>query len=138
MNKVYAGDADGAVLALPAARYYIGRLFKDELAIRDVLDAPAVSLSFAVRRSDPELQSILNKTLAILTPYQMSAFANRWKAEPGMSGETWRDYAVIIAQVVGAAVLLLLGVLAWVVMLRRQVRAKGEACLLYTSPSPRD
>lgn len=127
MNKVYAGDADGAVLALPAARYYIGRLFKDELAIRDVLDAPAVSLSFAVRRSDPELQSILNKTLAILTPYQMSAFANRWKAEPGMSGETWRDYAVIIAQVVGAAVLLLLGVLAWVVMLRRQVRAKGEA-----------
>lgn len=127
MNKVHAGEADGAVLALPAARYYIGRLFKDELEISDVLDAPPAPLSFAVRRSDPELQSILNKTLSSLTPYQMSAFANRWKAEPGMSGETWRDYGVIIAQVVGAAAVLLLGVLVWVAMLRRQVRAKMEA-----------
>lgn len=127
MNRVHAGQADGAVLALPAARYYIGRLFKDELAISDVLDSPPVALSFAVRRNDPELQSILNKTLAILTPYQMSAFANRWKAEPGMSGETWRDYGVIIAQVVGAAALLLLGVLVWVAMLRRQIRAKAQA-----------
>ncbi|KAG0927902.1 hypothetical protein G6F31_017888 [Rhizopus arrhizus] len=125
MNRVHAGQADGAVLALPAARYYIGRLFKDELAISDVLDSPPVALSFAVRRNDPELQSILNKTLAILTPYQMSAFANRWKAEPGMSGETWRDYGVIIAQVVGAAALLLLGVLVWHAAAHLRARWRG-------------
>jgi two-component system sensor histidine kinase EvgS len=127
MNKVYAGQADAAVMALPAARYYISRLFKDELAIGGMVNASPVALSFAVRRSDPELQSILNKTLAILTPYQMSAFANRWKAEPGMSGETWRDYAIIIAQIVVVAALLLLGVLAWVMKLRRQVKAKAKA-----------
>ncbi|KAG1077335.1 hypothetical protein G6F40_017111 [Rhizopus arrhizus] len=44
-----------------------------------------------------------------------------------MSGETWRDYGVIIAQVVGAAARLLLGGLVWVALLRRQIRAKAQA-----------
>ncbi|MGH8819024.1 MAG: transporter substrate-binding domain-containing protein, partial [Achromobacter pestifer] len=127
MNMVSAGQADGTVLALPTARYYINRLFKEKLRISDMVDVGPLTLSFAMRRSDPELQSIMNKTLAILTPYQMSAFANRWKAEPGMSGETWRDYALIIAEIVTAASLLLLSVLAWVMVLRRQIKAKGKA-----------
>ncbi|MBB1595785.1 transporter substrate-binding domain-containing protein [Achromobacter sp. UMC46] len=127
LHKVDINDADTAVMALPSARYYNGRLFGDRLVVSDMLDIAPVGISFAVRRSDPELQSILDKTLAVLTPYQISAFNNRWKAIPAMAGETWRDYAVIIAEVVAAAALLLLIALAWAVSLRRTVRAKDHA-----------
>lgn len=127
LHKVDVDEADAAVMALPSARYYNGRLFGDRLVVSDMLDIAPVGISFAVRRSDPELQSILDKTLAVLTPYQISAFNNRWKAIPGMTGETWRDYAIIIAEVVAAAALLLLIALAWAVSLRRTVRAKDHA-----------
>lgn len=127
LHKVDTDEADAAVMALPSARYYNGRLFGDRLVVSDMLDLAPVGISFAVRRSDPELQSILDKTLAVLTPYQINAFNNRWKAIPGMAGETWRDYAVIIAEVIAAAALLLLIALAWAVSLRRTVRAKEHA-----------
>ncbi|WP_217481455.1 ATP-binding protein [Achromobacter pestifer] len=127
LNMVNAGDADAGIMSLPSARYYSNRLFGDGLAISDMLDVVPIGISFAVRRSDAELQSILDKTLAVLTPYQFSAFTNRWKAIPGMAGETWRDYATIIVKVVVAAAVLLLIALAWAMSLRRTVRVKVQA-----------
>lgn len=127
LDMVRAGKVDAAVMALPSADYYNGRLFGDSLQVRDMVDVNPVDISFAVRRNEPELQAILDKTLAALTPDQLSAFTNRWKAVPGMSGETWRDYERIIAEVIAAAALLLLIVLAWAVSLRRQVKAKAKA-----------
>ena len=127
MNLLYEDKADAAVIALPAARYYSERLFRDKLVINNMLDLGPGTASFALRRSDAELQSIIDKVLQNIAPDELSAIANRWRAPPGMSGQTWVDYERLIRQIVVGAALLLLLVLVWVIYLRRQIKARLTA-----------
>ena len=124
MNKVYDGSADAAVVSLPAARYYIVRLFHNRLSIADLIHTNRATASFALRRSDSELQSILDKALLSLPADDLNAIANHWRSPPGMSGETWRDYALLIAEIIAAAALLLVLTLTWAFYLRRRVKAE--------------
>ena len=127
MNLLYEGKADAAVIALPAARYYTERLFRDKLIINHMLDLGSNTVNFALPRSDAELQSIIDKVLQDLGPDELSTIANRWRSPPGMSGQTWIDYERVIRQIVIGAALLLLLVLAWVIYLRRQIKARLKA-----------
>ena len=127
MNMVYQGKADAAVVSLPAARYYIERLFREKLAINQALDVGPANLNFALRRSDAELQSIIDKVLQSISPDEFNAISNRWRSPPGMSGQTWVDYERVISEVVAGAALLLLLSLIWVFYLRRQIRARLKA-----------
>ena len=127
MNLLYEDKADAAVIALPAARYYSERLFRDKLVINNMLDLGPGTASFALLRSDAELQSIIDKVLQNIAPDELSAIANRWRAPPGMSGQTWVDYERLIRQIVVGAALLLLLVLVWVIYLRRQIKARLKA-----------
>ncbi|MDD1977505.1 transporter substrate-binding domain-containing protein [Pseudomonas tussilaginis] len=127
MNLLYEGKADAAVVALPAARYYIERLFRDKLAINYVLDVGPAKVNFAMRRSDAELQSIIDKVLQSIAPDELNAISNRWRSPPGMSGQTWRNYERVISEVIAAAGVLLLLSLVWVVYLRRQIKARLKA-----------
>ncbi|WP_432214002.1 transporter substrate-binding domain-containing protein [Pseudomonas sichuanensis] len=127
MNLLYEGKADAAMVALPAARYYIERLFRDRLAINQMLDLGPSTTNFAMRRSDVELQLIIDKVLQTIAPDELNAISNRWRSPPGMSGQTWIDYQRVISEVVAAAVLLLALLLVWVFYLRRQIRARLKA-----------
>ncbi|WP_404942161.1 transporter substrate-binding domain-containing protein [Pseudomonas danubii] len=124
MNMVYTGGADAAVVSLPASRYYIVRLFQNRLAVADLIHTRQATASFALRRSDSELQSILDKALISLPTDDLNAIANHWRSPPGMSSETWRDYALMIAEIIAGASLLLLLSLLWVVYLQRRVKAE--------------
>lgn len=124
MNLLYENKADAAVIALPAARYYIERLFRDELIVSHVLDLGPSTVNFALRRNDAELQSIIDKILLNLGPDELSTIANRWRSPPGMSGQTWVDYERVIQQVILGAALLLLLSLVWVTYLRRQIKGR--------------
>lgn len=127
MNLLYKGKADAAMVALPAARYYVERLFRDKLVIDRVLDVGPATLSFAMRRSDAELQSIIDKVLQGIAPDELNAISNRWRSPPGMSGQTWIDYQLVITEIVAGATLLLLLSLIWVIYLRRQIKARLRA-----------
>ncbi|CAI8882714.1 two-component system, NarL family, sensor histidine kinase EvgS [Pseudomonas sp. IT-232MI5] len=127
MNLLYEDKADAAVIALPAARYYIERLFRDELIINHVLDLGPSTVNFTLRRDDAELQSIIDQVLLNLAPDELSAIANRWRSPPGMSGQTWIDYERVIRQVVLGAALLLLLALLWVFFLHRQIKGRLRA-----------
>ncbi|MFK3645676.1 transporter substrate-binding domain-containing protein [Pseudomonas protegens] len=124
MNMVYAGKADVAVVSMHAARYYIVRLFQNNLEIAGRISTSQANASFALRRSSSELQSILDKALLSLPADDLNAIANHWRSPPGMSGETWRDYEWVIAKIIAGAALLLLLVLAWVFYLQRRVKAE--------------
>ncbi|NBF06151.1 transporter substrate-binding domain-containing protein [Pseudomonas sp. Fl5BN2] len=124
MNRVYAGSADAAVVSLPASRYYIVRLFQNRLAIADLIHTSQATANFALRRGDSELQSILDKALLSLPADDLNAIASHWRSPPGMSSETWRDYALMIAEIIAGASLLLLLLLVWVFNLRRRVKAE--------------
>ncbi|WLH55557.1 transporter substrate-binding domain-containing protein [Pseudomonas sp. FP2294] len=127
MNLLYEGKVDAAIVALPAARYYKERLFRDKLAINQVIDVGPATLNFAMRRSDVELQSIINKVMQSIAPDEINAISNRWRSPPGMSGQTWVDYQRVIINIVAVAVLLLLLSLVWVVYLRRQIKVRARA-----------
>lgn len=127
MNLVYQGKAEAAMVALPAARYYIERLFREKLVINQMLDVGPATLNFAMRRSDVELQSIIDTMLQNIAPNELNEISNRWRSPPGMSGQTWIDYERMISQIISGASLLVLFVLAWVVYLRRQVKARLKA-----------
>lgn len=127
MNLLYEGNADAAMVALPAARYYIERLFHDKLAINQILDVGPATVNFAMRRSDVELQSIIDTVLQSIAPDELNAISNRWRSPPGMSGQTWVDYERLITEIVAAAALLLLLSLVWVFYLRRQIKARLKA-----------
>lgn len=127
MNLLYQGGADAAMVALPAARYYIERLFRDRLAIDQMLDLGPSTTNFAMRRSDVELQSIIDKVLQTVAPDELNAISNRWRSPPGMSGQTWIDYQRVINEIVAGAVVLLVLLLLWVFYLRRQIKARLKA-----------
>lgn len=127
MNLLYQGEVDAAMVSLPAARYYIERLFRDKLAINQVLDVGPATVNFAMRRSDVELQSIIDKVLKNVAPDELNAISNRWRSPPGMSGQTWIDYERVITEIIAGATLLVLISLAWVIYLRRQINARLRA-----------
>ncbi|MCK3863872.1 transporter substrate-binding domain-containing protein [Pseudomonas sp. B329] len=127
MNLLYEGKVDAAMVSLPAARYYIERLFRDKLVINQVLDVGPATVNFAMRRSDVELQSIVDKVLQSIAPDELNAISNRWRSPPGMSGQTWVNYERLIHEIVAGAALLLLLSLFWVIYLRRQIKARLEA-----------
>lgn len=124
MNMVYEGKAAAAVVAMPTARYYIVRLFQNRLAIADLIHSNPANASFALRRSDPELQSILDKALLSLPADDLNAIASHWRSPPGMSGETWRDYQLVITEIITGAALLLLLTMTWVLYLHRRIKTE--------------
>ncbi|WP_134481843.1 transporter substrate-binding domain-containing protein, partial [Pseudomonas aeruginosa] len=126
MNLVYEGRADAAVVPLVTARYYIVRLFRERLAIADLVPIGAATAHFAVRRGDAELQSILDKALLSISPDDLSDIVNRWRSPPGMSGQTWVDYILVITEILAIAAALLLLCLGWVTYQRRQIRVRAR------------
>ncbi|HHZ9057473.1 TPA: transporter substrate-binding domain-containing protein [Pseudomonas aeruginosa] len=130
MNLLYQRKIDAALVSLPAARYYIERLFHGKLAISQVPDVGPITLNFAMRRSDAELQSILDKVLRSIAPDELNAISNRWRSPPGMSSQTWVDYEQKINRIVLGAALLLVLTLVWVIYLYRSIKARLKAELM--------
>lgn len=127
MDLVVNGKAEAAVMALTMARYYTARLHENKLRIATLLDSRAATASFAMRRSDTELQSILDKAIMSIAPEELNAMTARWRANAAMSGQSWRDYGGVIVQVIGCALLILTITVIRILQLRRQIRRREAA-----------
>ncbi len=127
LRMVADGKADAAVLSLITARYYIARLYEGKLSVSGMIADDSAPLTFAMRRGDTELQSILNKALQAYAPYELQAIANRWRPNAAMTGQTWRDYRQTIVAIVASAVALMTLFAVWVANLRRQIRQRLRA-----------
>ncbi|KRW58475.1 transporter substrate-binding domain-containing protein [Pseudomonas sp. TTU2014-080ASC] len=127
MHMVQEGEVRAAIMSLPTARYYTARWFHNQLAITDTLPFGLNTTRFAIRTSDSELESIINKVLSEIPPDEMNAIASRWRTLPSMSDQSWRNYEQMILEIVIAASLLLMMSLIWVFYLRRQIRARESA-----------
>ncbi|MCO7612755.1 transporter substrate-binding domain-containing protein [Pseudomonas chlororaphis] len=132
MSLVNDNKADAAIVSLSIGRYYIGRLYDQKLKVANIIDNGQATGNFAMRRSDTELQSILDKALLSIPPDELIAVSNRWRANAAMSGQTWRDYRGVIASVVAGSLLVLLMALGWIFHLRRQIgkRVAAEQALV--------
>ncbi|MBK5408899.1 transporter substrate-binding domain-containing protein [Pseudomonas sp. TH34] len=124
LSMVANGSADAAMMSLSIARYYTIRLYDNRLQIAGITSGNSATTNFAMRRSDTELQSILNKVILSIPPDEMNSITNRWRPNSAMSGQTWRDYRQVIAEIVAVALLIVASILVKVFLLRREVRKR--------------
>ncbi|WP_236054199.1 transporter substrate-binding domain-containing protein [Pseudomonas arcuscaelestis] len=82
---------------------------------------------FSVRRSAPELLSILNKALEAFPVAELRALRMRWLGAQAPPASAWRRIAPWVYWAVGAAVLLGLVSLLWSSRLRAQIRQREKA-----------
>ncbi|WP_251863051.1 transporter substrate-binding domain-containing protein [Achromobacter sp. Marseille-Q4962] len=127
MAAVAAGSADAALLGLPAARYYVAKIHADTLAISGVTDLEPAHASFAVRRSDAELRSILDKVLQQIGPEEMNAILSQWRPNPLIGKQTWGDFREVITGLIFAAGLASALLLAVILRQRLQIRRRRRA-----------
>lgn len=131
LREVETGEADAAVTGMILGRYYLSKFYDDTLMMSGVIDDSMALASFAMRRSDVELQSILNKVILAIPPEEMNVIASRWRPNADMSRETWWDYRRLLFGVIGLAVILVGLFTAWALYLRLQIakRVASERAL---------
>ncbi|MHA6195234.1 transporter substrate-binding domain-containing protein [Pseudomonas wadenswilerensis] len=127
MEHVAQGRADAAISTQINAAYFISRLFKDRLRIAALLDDSPATAAFAVARGDNELHAILEKTLLSIEPDEMTQLANRWRTNALISDNPWRNYRVLVLQILVVAGLAILAVVLWNRNLRRLVAQREAA-----------
>lgn len=124
LQMVADGNANAAVIGLILGRYYISKMYEDTLAVSGTVDKDTALGHFAMRRSEIELQSILSKVILDIPPEEMNTIAGRWRPNPAMSGQTWRDHRQVIYAVVLGAIALTSIFVLWAVYLRLQIRKR--------------
>lgn len=127
LAMVAEGEADAAVMALSVARYYTSRLYDKKLQVAGITSSNTATANFAMRRSDTELQSILNKAILSIPPEDINSLTNRWRPNAVMSGQTWQDYRQVIAQIIAAALILVAIFWGRVFYLRKQINKRIAA-----------
>lgn len=128
LSAVARGDADGAVMSTIVAEYYIRRMFSDQLRISEIIDIPQESIAFGVKKENRLLRSILDKATAAIPPDELSTLVRqRWRSNVEISGPREPLDLGLIYRIAGAAALLLLFFLAWIIYLRRQMDLRRRA-----------
>ncbi|MGJ0128276.1 ATP-binding protein [Pantoea sp. RHCKP32] len=127
MQRVADGDTDATLTTLTSARYLKQGLYRDRLSLRESLPVDEAAVVFGVRRADPELLGILNKTLALVPPDIITAILAHWQSTPSARFDTWKIYRTEFYAGAAAALALLLVTAAWAAALRRQVRRTRHA-----------
>lgn len=122
MQWVAEEKTDATINTLINARYIAESLYPGKLHLQQILSLPEAAITFGVRRSDPELRSIINKSLALLPPGMITRILTRWQITPVAHFDTWKIYRTEFYTGGAAALTLILITAVWAVLLRRQVR----------------
>ncbi|PYG47215.1 two-component system sensor histidine kinase EvgS [Pantoea sp. AG1095] len=130
MQWVAEGKVDATLNTLISARYLQQGLYQDRLKLQQDLPVPEAAIVFGVRRADPELQSILNKTLGLVPADMVTSILTHWQATPAARFDTWRIYRSEFYSGAAGAVLLILITAVWAGVLRRQVKRTQRAKVL--------
>ncbi|QEN47617.1 transporter substrate-binding domain-containing protein [Pseudomonas protegens] len=119
--------ADAAVQAEIAVSFNLPRIREDQLKVRSTLNLPLLNESFAVRRDQLELFSIIDKSLRSISPDAITELNNRWRSKAAVAPPSWRDYRTTLYLAGAGSILLLLISLAWGYAMRRQVSQREHA-----------
>lgn len=127
MQKVDNGEADVAIHTLFGASYMIERYFRDRLKTGGRVGSQQGDIAFAIARNQPELQSILNKSLENISPADINSVIDKWQTRPDVRLDTWELYKTQFWLVFSVAGLILLTSVMWIYYLRREVCARRLA-----------
>ncbi len=118
LRQVSFGKVDAMVLNLASASYYIRKDGITNLTIYKDTDF-MYDLSFATRSDWPLLNTILDKAVASITPEEHNRITSSWITLK--QGRWYPTPQVLIGMGIVLLVLLLIGILAWNISLKRQV-----------------
>lgn len=127
MDRLKAGTIDGVIFNTVTAKYFINRYFKNDLRVATVVGDGPLQLAFGVNQGAPELRSILDKALLSISPEELATIGNRWSNSAVVPAYRWNNNRRDVYQIIGGAALLALGLLAWVIYLRRQIAQRKLA-----------
>ena len=108
LEAVSLGKADASIHNLGAATYLIEKHNLNNLQVAAPTSWGDYQVYFAVRKDWPLLVSILNKTMAAMSPAHKSAIRNQWISVRFEHGIQVRDVALWVGMVAAVAAVLLL------------------------------
>jgi two-component system sensor histidine kinase EvgS len=127
MKLVATGNVAASVSPLISANYLISHRYPQELRIVTSLGRDPGRFAFGVRADQPELLSILDKSLLGISPDEIAAIANRWylsEEAENTIGETHRAY---IIRMMVASIILIFLTLLWNLNLRIKIVRRQAA-----------
>lgn len=127
MQMVAEGKADAAINSLIGADYIIARYFPEKLRVTEVLPFQDAAITLGIKRGNPELYSIINKSLTAIPPKMYTDIITRWQGTPEAQFRTWSLYRGQFYLLALAAALLVLTAMIWVALMRRRIRDKQQA-----------
>jgi len=133
LTALSAGRVDAVVGNLASASYWIRRLNLLNIKIAAPADDQLYQLHFAVRKDWPELVTILDKGLDLISPEEKQSIRNQWIAidyKPGIAPQVaWR----IGLRIAGIVLVVVLAILFWTYRLKKEItqRKRVEHMLQY-------
>ena len=127
LEEVSLGHADVAIENLAAATYLIEKNGLTNLKIAAPTAYKNYSLSIAVRRDWPELASILDKGLAIISQEKHNEIRQRWISVRYEHGIGVKDLVKWVLIVAGVATILLLVFYLWNRKLAQEIQERKRA-----------
>jgi len=125
LRKVSFGMADAFVGDLATASFYIESEGITNLKLAGESEPPNIS-GFAVRSDWPELSSILEKGVSLLTEEERKFISNKWIHLAAESGITMRELKKLMGYIVSFISLVIVGFLLWNRQLKRVVNLKTK------------
>ncbi|CAM3957824.1 transporter substrate-binding domain-containing protein [Rahnella bruchi] len=118
---------DAAIVSLAEAVFIVDNYYKNRVKIDAVFSNQSLHMSMAVSEEQPELLSIISKSLATITPAQMSELSNHWRGQIIVDHNFWnfdrrkllRGFLVLAASFVF--------LLFWIIWLRSLIRRRVKA-----------
>lgn len=127
LKDVLNEQADAALTPSINADYHVNRVFSNQLRINSSSDFPETGLSYATRRENAVLHSIMEKAIFSIPPDEIAVLVNqRWRTNIEPENQTKNDYSTIAYRVIAAAFLLLVAI-AWSSYQRREINRRKRA-----------
>lgn len=127
IKLVATGKVAASVNTLISANYLISHRYPRELRIVTSLGRDPGRFAFGVRADQPELLSILDKSLLGISPDEISAIANRWYLSEEAESTLWETHRTHIIWMIVASIILILITLLWNWNLRIKIASRQAA-----------
>jgi two-component system sensor histidine kinase EvgS len=128
LDMLAHGRVEGAITSLFSASYFLSsRALHDALQMRVTVGQVPARIAMATSRNATELTAIIDKALSSIAPEDLAVINNRWRTYMPTGRGAWKDYQLLVYQIIVGAGLLLLGSLAWNAWMRRQIKQRERA-----------
>ncbi|MGR3218524.1 MAG: transporter substrate-binding domain-containing protein [Candidatus Anammoxibacter sp.] len=125
--KVSFGKTDAMVTNIAATSYYAEKAFISNLKVADEIGY-TVNLSIASRKDWPELNIILRKGLAVISPSERQMIFQKWVAPHDDSWRLSKEFIITVSAIIGA--LFVGGILYWNIALKKIVERRTKELII--------